>query len=163
MYRLSDDEDSDLESDEEGGKRGGLGIRDGMNKIGAFFSNFTAPKGEGMGNPGPTSHPHLFPTRTREGGGEEEVGPMRSPRRSPVVSRVLRREVTRDGGDDMESLNLPPSATAASSSPTAALGDGGGSRHDTGTSKSGASTPRVLLDLPSDDGPPVSPGSQQLQ
>ncbi|SPO32210.1 related to Na+/H+ antiporter AnNHA1 [Ustilago trichophora] len=159
VYRLSDDEDSSDEedSDEDGRKRGGLGIRDGMNRIGAFFSNFTAPKGEGMGNPGPTSHPHLFPTRTREEG--DEV--TRSPRRSPVTSRTLRRQVTRDN-DDMESLNLPPSATAALSSPTATLEDAS-ARRNVGTSRSGASTPRVLLDLPSDDGPPVSPGSQRLQ
>ncbi|GAC98780.1 hypothetical protein PHSY_006375 [Pseudozyma hubeiensis SY62] len=119
VYSL-DDDDSEADSDEEE-RRGGLGIRDGMSKIGAFFSNFTAPKGEGMGNPGPTSHPHLFPSRKhdkeeqQEKEEKEKEQAVTSPKRSPVSSRSLRREMTRDEGEEMESLALPPASVASGS------------------------------------------------
>ncbi|SOV09001.1 related to Na+/H+ antiporter AnNHA1 [Ustilago sp. UG-2017a] len=130
VYSLDDSDDEEADSDEESeGKRrhGGMGIRDGMSKIGAFFSNFTAPKGEGMGNPGPSSHPHLFPSHNGEKG---------SARRSPTQGSGLRREITRERGEEMESLSLPPASIAS------------------GKEKSGS---RVMLDLPNEENP-VSPG-----
>ena len=137
----SDDDAASSDDDDDHRRHGGLGIRDGMSRIGAFFSNFTAPKGEGMGNPGPTSHPHLFPTRSRT-----EPESSRSARHSPVSSRSLRREPTKD--DELDGFQLPPSADAGESAGAPAR------------SASGTSTPRVLLDLPNQQGPPVSPGSQ---
>ncbi len=106
VYHLDSDDES-VDDEDEGRRHGGLGIRDGMSKIGAFFSNFTAPKGEGMGNPGPTSHPHLFPSHQRNEGEE--------PRRSPTSTRSMRREPTRD--DEMESLSLPPASASSPPSP----------------------------------------------
>lgn len=141
-YNLSDDEESAASSDEDSSRHGGLGIRDGMSRIGAFFSNFTAPKGEGMGNPGPTSHPHLFPSRSKDEAKEE----FRSPRRSPTATRSVRREATEAELEGLADLSLPPSAVSTAPAPAA--------------SKSGSSTPRVLLDIPTQDGPPVSPGSR---
>ncbi|ETS60802.1 hypothetical protein PaG_04714 [Moesziomyces aphidis] len=151
VYRLDSDEDEEASSDDEK-RHGGLGIRDGMNRIGAFFSNFTAPKGEGMGNPGPTSHPHLFPTRSGDDAGERGAE-----RRSPVASRSLRRQVT---NDELDALALPPAEAPAELGPPrrSATGASAASRGSTRSGAEGA-TPRVLLDLPNDDGPPVSPGS----
>ncbi|CBQ71014.1 related to Na+/H+ antiporter AnNHA1 [Sporisorium reilianum SRZ2] len=164
VYHLDSDESDDddaASSDDDHRRHGGLGIRDGMNRIGAFFQNFTAPKGEGMGNPGPTSHPHLFPSRSRTEP-EQTTARSSSARHSPVSSRSLRREITRD--DDLEGFALPPAAaTAEASSPPSPEGAFAARRSRGATasaSASGTSTPRVLLDLPNQDGPPVSPGQQ---
>ncbi len=95
VYSLDDsDEDADSDDDDDDDERrhGGLGIRDGMSKIGAFFSNFTAPKGEGMGNPGPTSHPHLFPShhhnKSKESKEERENEPSNSPQNTQKITHV---------------------------------------------------------------------------
>ena len=53
--------------DESGNNIAGRGVQ----AIGKLISAFTAPKGEGMGNPGPTSHPHLFPEAQQEQGQEQ--------------------------------------------------------------------------------------------
>ncbi|TKY87777.1 hypothetical protein EX895_003358 [Sporisorium graminicola] len=170
----SDDDDA-ASSDDDTRRHGGLGIRDGMSRIGAFFQNFTAPKGEGMGNPGPTSHPHLFPARSKTEGDQASTtaataatrGGSNSARHSPVSSRSLRREMTRD--DELEGFALPPAAAGAAEeattpSPAGTFATGMGRRSMRGAasaSQSGTSTPRVLLDLPNQDGPPVWPGQQQ--
>ncbi|CDU23067.1 related to Na+/H+ antiporter AnNHA1 [Sporisorium scitamineum] len=160
VYHLDDDDDDDdASSDDDNRRHGGLGIRDGMSRIGAFFQNFTAPKGEGMGNPGPTSHPHLFPPGRSKTEGDPTT--RSSARHSPVSSRSLKREVTRD--DELEGFALPPAAAAAAEeappSHESAFTRRSG-RGATSASASGTSTPRVLLDLPNQDGPPVSPGQQ---
>lgn len=139
------DEFAEEDEDEQDDRVGSRGLRDGMSRIGAFFSNFTAPKGEGMGNPGPTSHPHLFPNHTASRTKEEmerekdrsrsESGlsspPPPPPDRSPARSRRLQREPT----DEPETLSLPPPSL----------------------SEPNRSAPRVMLNIPDQD-EPVWPG-----
>lgn len=168
VYHLdSDDSDASSDDDDEGRRHGGLGIRDGMSRIGAFFQNFTAPKGEGMGNPGPTSHPHLFAMRLGssdkdEGEQQEEA---RDAKRSPVSSRTLRREITRDKEDEMESVALPPASTSPPSPESSLLRRGATGhygRGGAGSANVGASatlTPKAVLDVPNEDRTSVSPGS----
>ncbi|KAN0062189.1 hypothetical protein ACQY0O_005368 [Thecaphora frezii] len=109
----------------------------GKNRIVNFFTNFTAPKGEGMGNPGPISHPHLFPDEAEE--------------------RARRQQAAaEDGGGDEEKeegggrLRVPEGHEVryASSAP---MGTGTG----TGT---GTTASRVMIDMPHDDEPPVPAG-----